>query len=243
MVIFSGIQPTGRKHLGNYIGAIIRTSRGRSAATRRSTASSTCTRSRSPTTRPSCASASTTPPRCWSPPGSTPSAASSSARATSTSTPSCAGCSRAVTARRRAQPDAPVPRQVGRAARAGVRRAALLPRAAGGRRARLPRARGAGRRGPARAPRAHARRRRAVQRALRRDLLVVPEHRIPDGRRAGARPPGARRARCPRPAGTRAGHGVRARRARRHPAQVPARRDRLRPRHRPRPTTSRASRT
>ena len=47
MVIFSGIQPTGRKHLGNYIGAIRSTSPARTAATRRSTASSTCTRSRS----------------------------------------------------------------------------------------------------------------------------------------------------------------------------------------------------
>ncbi len=42
-----------------------------------------------------CASPSTTPPRrCWRP-ASTPSAASSSARATCPSTPSCAGCSRA----------------------------------------------------------------------------------------------------------------------------------------------------
>ena len=42
-------------------------------------------------------------------------------------------------AARRAQPHAPVPRQVGRAARAGRGRAALLPRADGRRRARLPR--------------------------------------------------------------------------------------------------------
>ena len=44
MRIFSGIQPTGRKHLGNYIGAIASTSRARTAAIRRSTTSSTCTR-------------------------------------------------------------------------------------------------------------------------------------------------------------------------------------------------------
>ena len=64
--IFSGIQPTGRKHLGNYIGAIRQYVEGQDRAgrrRRRSTASSTCTRSRSPTTRPSCASASTTRPR------------------------------------------------------------------------------------------------------------------------------------------------------------------------------------
>ena len=48
--IFSGIQPTGRKHLGNFIGAIFPVRRGtRIGAKRRSTASSTCTRSRSRT--------------------------------------------------------------------------------------------------------------------------------------------------------------------------------------------------
>ena len=57
MRIFSGIQPTGRKHLGNYIGAIRQYVEGQDRGDRRSTASSTCTRSRSPTTRPSCASA------------------------------------------------------------------------------------------------------------------------------------------------------------------------------------------
>ena len=82
MVIFSGIQPTGRKHLGNYIGAIAQYVAARTAATRRSTASSTCTPPRSTTTPRSCASASTTPRRSCSPPGWIPSAASSSARAT-----------------------------------------------------------------------------------------------------------------------------------------------------------------
>ena len=50
--IFSGIQPTGRKHLGNYIGAIRQYVDGqdRATASRRSTASSTCTRSPSTTT-------------------------------------------------------------------------------------------------------------------------------------------------------------------------------------------------
>ena len=45
MVIFSGIQPTGRKHLGNYIGGDppVRRRPG-PRPTRRSTASSTCTR-------------------------------------------------------------------------------------------------------------------------------------------------------------------------------------------------------
>ena len=59
--IFSGIQPTGSQAPRATTSArSSSTSRGRTAATRRSTASSTCTRSRSPTTRPSCASASTT---------------------------------------------------------------------------------------------------------------------------------------------------------------------------------------
>ena len=70
------------------------TSPARTAA-RRSTASSTCTRSPSPTSPPRCARRCTTRRRCCSPPAWTRSAASSSARATSRSTPSCAGCSRA----------------------------------------------------------------------------------------------------------------------------------------------------
>ena len=79
----------------------------------------------------------------------------------------------------RAQPHAPVPRQVGAAARAGLRGAALLPGADGRRRARLPRPRGAGRRGPARAHRADARRRRALQRPLRRDARGARERGSP----------------------------------------------------------------
>ena len=55
MVIFSGIQPTGRKHLGNYIGAILQYVEGQDRAIRRSTASSTCTGRPSPTSPPSCA--------------------------------------------------------------------------------------------------------------------------------------------------------------------------------------------
>ena len=109
--IFSGIQPTGRKHLGNYIGAIRQYVEGQELAPRptpRSTASSTCTRSPSPTTRPSCASASTTRPRSCSPPASTPSAASSSARATSTSTPSSAWLLGVGHRLGRPQPHAPV---------------------------------------------------------------------------------------------------------------------------------------
>ena len=92
MRIFSGIQPTGTKHLGNYIGAIRQYVRARSAAKalycivdlhaitvaydpielRRSTYDLTALLLAR---------------------ASTPRAASSSARATCTSTPSCAGCS------------------------------------------------------------------------------------------------------------------------------------------------------
>ena len=70
-----------------------------------------------------------------------------------------------------------------------VRRAALLPRPDGRRRARLPRARGAGGRGPARARRAHARCRRALQPPLRRDAGRA-RGADPDGRRAHPRPAG-----------------------------------------------------
>ena len=167
------------------------TSPARTGATRRSTASSTCTRSPSATTPPSCASASTTRPRSSSPPAWIPSAASSSARATCRSTPSSCWLLSSVTELGRAEPHAPVPRQVGRPARAGLRRPAHVPGAAGRRRARLPRRRGAGGRGPARAPRAHARRRRALQHPLRRDARR-PEHRIPEVGARITRPPGAR---------------------------------------------------
>ena len=74
------------------------------------------------------------------------------------------------------------------------------------------------------------------------DLLVVPEHRIPDGRRAGPRPAGAR-AQDVDDRRQRAGHGARARRARRDHAQVQAREDRLGQRGRARRPTSPASRT
>ena len=105
---------------------------------------------------------------------------------------------------RRAQPHAPVPRQVGRAARARLRRPPLLPGAAGRRRARLQGARGAGRRGPARAPGAHARHGGALQQALRR---AARRARAPDPRRsaracATCRSPSAR---CRRPAATEQG--------------------------------------
>ena len=54
MKIFSGIQPTGAKHLGNLIGGFRQYAPRRNRA-RRTSASSTCTRSRSTTTRPTCA--------------------------------------------------------------------------------------------------------------------------------------------------------------------------------------------
>ena len=114
---------------------------------------------------------------------------------------------------RRAQPDAPVPRQVRRPAPAGLRRPADVSRAPGGRRARLPRARGAGGGGPARAPRADARRRAALQRALRRDVRR-PRGAHPAGRRPRARPAGSR-AQDVDHRRHRAGHGLRGRGARR----------------------------
>ena len=72
-----------------------------------------------------------------------------------------------------------------RAGRAADRRVRLggplqLPGPAGGRRPRLPGDRGSRRRRPAPAHRADARDRPPLQRALRPETLVVPEHRIPE---------------------------------------------------------------
>ena len=80
--------PPGASTSATTSGRSSSTWRARTAPIRRSTASSTCTARRSPTTRRSCASARATRRRCSSPPGWTPSAASSSARATCPSTPS-----------------------------------------------------------------------------------------------------------------------------------------------------------
>ena len=159
------------------------TSRARTAA-RRSTASSTCTRSPSPTTRPSCASAlrhgrdpARRRPRSRAlhplPPGRR-----------RTSTPSSRWLLGAVTAwgdlnrMHQWKEKRELLEQQPGALR--LRRALQLPGPAGRRRARLPRHRGPGRRRPAPAHRADARDRAPLQRALRRDDLVVPEHRIPE---------------------------------------------------------------
>ena len=82
--------------------------------------------------------------------------------------------------------------KVGRPARPRLGRAVLLPGADGRGRARLPRPRGAGRRGPAPARRADARRRRALQRPLRRDAASSPRRRIPEVGRADHGPPAPR---------------------------------------------------
>ena len=95
MVIFSGIQPTGRKHLGNYIGAI----RQYVAGQDRADPAIYCIVDLHGTTVPYDpaelrGSSTTRRPSCW-PRASIPIAACSSARATCPSTPSCAGSSRA----------------------------------------------------------------------------------------------------------------------------------------------------
>src|SRR4051794_3107242 len=127
---------------------------------------------------------------------------------------------------RRAQPHAPVPRQVARPARARLLGAALLPGAAGGRRARLSRPRGARGRGPARAPRAHARRRAALQRPVRRGPPRRPGAPDPRGRRADHGPPGAD-AEDVDDGRQRGGDGARPRRADDDREEDQARRDRL----------------
>ena len=87
--------------------------------------------------------------------------------------------------------------------------------------------RGAGRRGPARAPRADARDRAALQRALRRGRARRARAPDPGGRRARHGPPGPD-AQDVDDGRQRGGHGLRARRARDDREEVPARGDRLR---------------
>ena len=91
MRIFSGIQPTGRKHLGNYIGGITQYVAGQERGE-----AIYCIVDLHATTvaydPAMLRQASTTWRRCCWPRASTPSAASSSARATCPNTPSCNGC-------------------------------------------------------------------------------------------------------------------------------------------------------
>ncbi len=182
MRIFSGIQPTGRKHLGNYVGAIVQYVAGQERGE-----ALYCIVDLHATTvglrsRASCASAVRHSPRCCSLPASTRERCILFRQSdVHEHTELCWLLVRVTELGRLQRMHQFRDKSLG-AARARIRRAALLPGAAGRRRARLPRARGPGRRGPARAPRADARRRAALQRALRRrrEVLVVPEHRIPE---------------------------------------------------------------
>ena len=94
MRIFSGIQPTGRKHLGNYIGAITQYVAGQDRGE-----AIYCVVDLHAISVPyepaGAARVRLRHRRHLLAAGLTPSAASSFARATCTSTPSCAGCSRA----------------------------------------------------------------------------------------------------------------------------------------------------
>ena len=93
MRIFSGIQPTGDKHLGNLHRRLPPVRRDAGAAARRSSASSTCTRSRSSTTRDDLRERTLDLAAMLFATGSTPSARPSSPRATSRRTPRRPGCS------------------------------------------------------------------------------------------------------------------------------------------------------
>ena len=202
MRIFSGIQPTGRKHLGNYIGAILQYVEGQE----RGDPAIYCIvdlhattvsydpaelRARTQDTAALLVAAGLDPERCilfrqsdvpehteltW----------------LLSSVTSIGALNRMHQFRDKSAA----------AARARVRGPALLPGPDGRRRARLPRRRGAGGGGPARAHRADARRRRGVQQALRRDARG-PRGQHPDGRRPHPRPAGARAGRCRRPAARR----------------------------------------
>ena len=161
MRIFSGIQPTGRKHLGNYIGAIAQyvSSQERGEGIFCIVDLHAMTVAYDPAElRERALRHDRDPARRRAGPGALhPVPPERRARAHR------ADLAALERHRTRAPPaHAPVPRQVRGAARAGLGRAAVLPGADGRRRARLPRPRGAGRRGPARAPRADARRRRAT---------------------------------------------------------------------------------
>ena len=189
MRIFSGIQPTGRKHLGNYIGAIAQYVAGQErgeaiycivdlhaitvAYDPRELRERAVRHGRAPARRgPRPRALHPVPPERRARAHRADVAAVQRDRARAT----CSACTSSATSR---------------AAQRELVSAGLLfyPVLHGRRRARLPRARGARRRGPARAPRADARRGAALQRALRR-------------RRGGAR-----RARAPHPRGRRADHG------------------------------------
>ena len=232
MVIFSGIQPTGRKHLGNYIGAILNYVEGQD----RADPAIYCIVDLHGTTV------------AYEPGGAAPALprdgrAAGRRRARSRALHPLPPGRRARAHRadvaaverdlgRSAQPHAPVPRQGRRRARPRVRRAALLPGPDGRRRARLPRPRGAGGGGPARAHRADARRRDQLQQALRRHARR-PRGQHPHGRRPRARPQGARQEDVDHRRHAR-GHGLRRRGAREHRQEVQARGDRLGPRDRAR---------
>ena len=177
MRIFSGIQPTGRKHLGNYIGAIRQYVEGqdRGEAIYCIVDLHAITvdfdpaelRERVHDTAAILLAAGLDPERCIL------------FRQADVREHTELG----LAARRghrlgRPQPHAPVEGQAraarGPPGRVRLRRPLQLPGAAGRRRARLPRQRGAGRRRPAPARRADARDRAALQRALRRDRWSCP---------------------------------------------------------------------
>ncbi len=164
--IFSGIQPTGRKHLGNYIGAIRQYVDGQDrgeaiycivdlhaisvaydpAELREHVYDTTAI----------LIAAGLDPERCIL-------FRQSDVREHTELSLAAVGGHRP----RRPQPDDPVQGEVGQAARARLGGALPLSRAPGRRRARLQGRRGAGRRRPAPAHRAHARDRAPLQRALR----------------------------------------------------------------------------
>ena len=192
--IFSGIQPTGRKHLGNYIGAIRQYVDGQDRVA--DGESIYCIvdlhaisvaydpaelRERVYDTTAILVAAGLDPGALHPlPPVRRPRAHRAHLAALGGHRP------------RRPQPDDPVQGEVGEAARAGLGRALPLSGPAGGRRARLQGRRGAGRRRPAPARRADARDRPALQRALRAGVADPGRARAPDprGRRPGHGPPG-----------------------------------------------------
>ena len=213
--IFSGIQPTGRKHLGNYIGAITQYVAGQE----RGDPAIYCivdlhaiTVAYDPAELRE---------RLYDLDGAADRRGPGSRALHPLPPGRRAGAHRAALAAvarhpaRRAQPHAPVPRQVGRAARARRPPACSSTRCCMAADVLAYRAaRGAGGGGPARAPRADARRRRALQRALRRRRWWCPRRASPRSARASATCRSPRR-KMSTTGATEQGTVLRARRARR----------------------------
>ena len=241
MRIFSGIQPTGRKHLGNYIGAITQyvagQDRGDAVYCIVDLHAITVAfdpaelRERTYDTAAILLAAGLDPARCIL-----------FRQSDVVEHSELAWLLGAVTAYGDLARMTQFKEKAPQAARARLRRAVLLPGAAGRRRARLPHRRGAGRRRPAPAHRADARHRDALQRTASARSSSCPS--IASRRSArGSWTSRIPTARCRRPTPARREPCYVLDEPERDRAQVPPRRHRLRLGRAPQPARRRGSRT